>query len=96
MDAGSYSEKIIKVVSKYSQLFYIRANDHKSTEKEVIGYYNQRGATEKTFDIQNNDFGWNHLPTSCQQVGLNDLFSDLLLYPDDMFTGYDNIPVSSL
>jgi hypothetical protein len=135
MDAGSYSEKIIKVVAQYSQLFYIRANkcesltkeirqitdwqtveinfkkyqlasipftnflaeqnyrlvimrektgdpqldlfegekfnyrciltnDHLSTEKEVIEFYNQRGASEKTFDIQNNDFGWNHLPTS--------------------------------
>jgi hypothetical protein len=135
MDAGSYSEEIIKVVDKYSQLFYIRANkceslteeirqitgwqtveinfkeyqvasisftnflqernyrlvimrektgdpqldlfegekfnyrciltnDWVSTEKEVIEYYNQRGASEKTFDIQNNDFGWNHLPTS--------------------------------
>jgi hypothetical protein len=135
MDAGSYSEEIIKVVSKYSRLFYIRANkseslteeirqiidwqtveinfkeyrvtsvpftrflsdrnyrlvimrektgdpqldlfegekfnyrciltnDHESGEKEVIEYYNQRGASEKTFDIRNNDFGWNHLPTS--------------------------------
>jgi hypothetical protein len=135
MDAGSYSEEIIKVVSKFSKLFYIRANkceslteeirqitdwqtieinfkeyqvvsipftrflcdrnyrlvimrektgdpqldlfegekfnyrciltnDHESSEKEVIEYYNQRGASEKTFDIQNNDFGWNHLPTS--------------------------------
>jgi hypothetical protein len=135
MDAGSYSEKIIEVVAKYSKLFYIRANkcetltekirqikdwqnieinfneyqvvsvpftnflaernfrlvimrektndpqldlfegekfnyrciltnDHESTEKEVIEYYNQRGSSEKTFDIQNNDFGWNHLPTS--------------------------------
>jgi len=135
MDAGSYGEEIVKVVSKYSRLFYIRANkcesltetirqitswqtveinfkqyqvaslpftrflaernyrlvvmrektgdaqldlfegekfayrciltnDHQSTEEEVIEYYNQRGASEKTFDIQNNDFGWNHLPTS--------------------------------
>jgi hypothetical protein len=135
MDAGSYSEEIIKVVAKYSQFFYIRANkceslteeirqitdwktveinfkeyqvvsipftrflsdrnyrlvmmrektgdpqldlfegekfnyrciltnDHQSSEKEVIEYYNQRGASEKIFDIQNNDFGWNHLPTS--------------------------------
>jgi hypothetical protein len=42
----------------------ILTNDHQSTEKEVIEYYNQRGASEKTFDIQNNDFGWKHLPTS--------------------------------
>lgn len=135
MDAGSYSEDIIKVVDRYSNLFYIRSNkseslseeirqikdwqtveinfkkyqvasikftnflqernfrqvimrektgdaqldlfdgekfnyrtiltnDWISTETEVIEYYNQRGASEKTFDIQNNDFGWNHLPTS--------------------------------
>ena len=135
MDAGSYSEEIVKVVAKYSKLFYIRANkceslmdkirqitdwetveinyiqyevvsiaftnflpernyrlvvmrekskdtqldlfegekfnyrciltnDHQNTEKEIIEYYNQRGASEKTFDIQNNDFGWKHLPTS--------------------------------
>ena len=24
--------------------------------------YNERGASEKNFDIQNNDFGWSHLP----------------------------------
>ena len=42
----------------------VLTNDHQSTEKEVIEYYNQRGSSEKTFDIQNNDFGWNHLPTS--------------------------------
>jgi hypothetical protein len=135
MDAGSYSEKVIKVVDKYSRFFYIRANkceslteeireitdwqtveinfkkyqvtsilftrflqernyrlvimreksgdpqldlfegekfnyrciltnDWTGTEKEVIEYYNGRGSSEKTFDIQNNDFGWNHLPTS--------------------------------
>lgn len=42
----------------------ILTNDHESTEKEVIVYYNGRGASEKTFDIQNNDFGWGHLPCS--------------------------------
>jgi len=42
----------------------ILTNDWQSTEKEAVEYYNQRGASEKTFDIQNNDFGWNHLPTS--------------------------------
>ena len=135
MDAGSYSEEIIKIIAQYSHFFYIRANkcetltekiqqltdwqsveinfkkyqitsipftnflqelnlrlvimreksdnpqldifegekfnyrciltnDWTSSEKEVIEYYNQRGNSEKTFDIQNNDFGWNHLPTS--------------------------------
>ena len=137
MDAGSYSEEIIDVVSQNSQLFYIRANrcvslterirqisredwqtievnfkeyqvvslpftqffndrnyrlvimrekgkdlqqdlftgdnciyrsiltnDWESSEKEVIEYYNARGSSEKIFDIQNNDFGWAHLPCS--------------------------------
>ncbi len=42
----------------------ILTNDWQSTEKEIIEYYNQRGASEKTFDIMNNDFGWKHLPFS--------------------------------
>jgi hypothetical protein len=42
----------------------ILTNDWTSTEKEIIEYYNGRGSSEKIFDIQNNDFGWNHLPTS--------------------------------
>ena len=27
-------------------------------------FYNQRGTSERTFDMQNNDFGWEHLPFS--------------------------------
>jgi len=42
----------------------ILTNDHKSTEKEVIEYYNARGSSEKIFDEMNNDFGWKHLPFS--------------------------------
>lgn len=42
----------------------ILTNDIVSTEKEVIEYYNQRGCTEKIFDVMNNDFGWKHLPAS--------------------------------
>jgi hypothetical protein len=42
----------------------ILTNDHQATEKEIIEYYNQRGSSEKIFDIQNNDFGWKHLPSS--------------------------------
>jgi hypothetical protein len=42
----------------------ILTNDHQSTEKEVIEYYNARGASEKIFDEMNNDFGWKHLPFS--------------------------------
>jgi hypothetical protein len=42
----------------------ILTNDHESTETGVVEYYNQRGESEKLFDIQNNDFGWSRLPTS--------------------------------
>ena len=42
----------------------IPTNDHGSTEEQVIDKYNQRGACEKNFDVQNNDFGWAHLPFS--------------------------------
>jgi hypothetical protein len=42
----------------------ILTNDWGNTEKAIIEYYNQRGSSEKTFDIMNNDFGWKHLPCS--------------------------------
>jgi len=50
----------------------ILTNDHEFSEKEVIEYYNQRGASEKIFDIQNNDFGWNHLP--CSDMNYNTVY----------------------
>jgi len=42
----------------------ILTDDWDSTEKEVVEYYNNRGASEKIFDVMNNDFGWKHLPFS--------------------------------
>ena len=42
----------------------ILTNDWDSTEKEVVEYYNNRGTSEKIFDVMNNDFGWKHLPFS--------------------------------
>ena len=42
----------------------ILTDDNESSEKEIIEYFNMRGASEKLFDIQNNDFGWRRLPTS--------------------------------
>ena len=42
----------------------ILTNNRMSTEKDIITFYNERGASEKYFDIQNNDFGWSHLPFS--------------------------------
>mgnify|MGYP000488250341 CR=1 FL=1 len=42
----------------------ILTNDWENTEKEVISYYNNRGASEKIFDVMNNDFGWKRMPFS--------------------------------
>jgi len=42
----------------------ILTDDMQSTEKEAIEYYNQRGRSEKVFDVMNNDFGWNKMPFS--------------------------------
>jgi hypothetical protein len=42
----------------------ILTNDWESSERKVVEFYNQRGASERTFDMQNNDFGWKHLPFS--------------------------------
>jgi hypothetical protein len=50
----------------------ILTNDWTSSEQDVIEYYNQRGASEKTFDIQNNDFGWKHLP--CSDMNFNTVY----------------------
>ena len=50
----------------------ILTNDHESSEKEVIEYYNQRGASETNFDVMNNDFGWKHLP--CSDMNYNTVY----------------------
>ena len=42
----------------------ILTNDWKSTEMDIVVFYNARGESEKNFDVQNNDFGWAHLPFS--------------------------------
>ena len=42
----------------------ILTNDWESNEREVVEFYNQRGTSERTFDMLNNDFGWKHLPFS--------------------------------
>ena len=42
----------------------IVTNNWENTERDIIIYYNKRGASERNFDYQNNDFGWAHLPFS--------------------------------
>lgn len=43
---------------------FILTDDWDNSEKDIIEFYNQRGTSEKLFDVMNNDFGWNHLPCS--------------------------------
>jgi hypothetical protein len=47
----------------YHYMFII-TNDWDMSEQQVIEFYNARGASEKIFDIQNNDFNWNCMPYS--------------------------------
>ncbi len=42
----------------------IITNDTVLTNSEITSLYNQRGASECTFDAMNNDFGWGKLPCS--------------------------------
>ncbi len=42
----------------------IITNDNEWPDKEIIEFYNQRGAAERNFDELNNDFGWSNLPFS--------------------------------
>ena len=42
----------------------ILTNDWDVEDEEIVVYYNQRGARERTFDEMDNDFGWKHLPKS--------------------------------
>lgn len=42
----------------------ILTNDTEWDNEQVVSFYNQRGATERTFDMMNNDFGWAKLPCS--------------------------------
>ena len=55
------------VTDMFGTVYVYRAiitNDWKMSEKDVVLFYNKRGESEKNFDIQNNDFGWGHLPFS--------------------------------
>ncbi|MDZ7845997.1 MAG: transposase [Owenweeksia sp.] len=40
----------------------IITSDRDATPDEIVHFYNQRGTTEKEFDVLKNDFGWNNLP----------------------------------
>lgn len=50
----------------------ILTNDYQLSVDQVVNFYNQRGATEKEFDILKNDFGWNRMPFS--KLNQNNVF----------------------
>lgn len=43
---------------------FIITNDNEWDEESIIKFYNQRGNSERLFDIQNNDFNWKKMPFS--------------------------------
>ncbi len=47
----------------YRYLFII-TNDWNMSDKEIVEFYNKRGASKKLFDVQNNDFNWRAMPHS--------------------------------
>lgn len=42
----------------------ILTDDDQWGNGQIVSFYNQRGAAERTFDAMNNDFGWSKLPCS--------------------------------
>ena len=50
----------------------ILTNDYKSSEREIVEFYNLRGGKERILDDMNNGFGWNRLPKSF--MGENTVF----------------------
>jgi hypothetical protein len=42
----------------------ILTNERNATNREVVAFYNQRGESERVFDVMNNDFGWAKMPCS--------------------------------
>ena len=42
----------------------IPTNDHESSDREIVEFYNLRGGKERIFDDMVGGFGWNRLPKS--------------------------------
>lgn len=59
--ANNQVDAFTKDTFKYRSIL---TNDWDNTEKDIIEYYNKRGASEKIFDVMNNDFGWKRMPFS--------------------------------
>lgn len=42
----------------------ILTGDLLASPEQIVAFYNKRGASERTFDVMGNDFGWSKLPCS--------------------------------
>lgn len=40
----------------------ILTNDHESSTKDIVEFYNLSGGKERVFDDMNNGYGWKRLP----------------------------------
>lgn len=58
----------------------ILTNDHSSSVKDIVEFYNQRGGKERIFDEMNNGFGWSHLPKSFMSQNAAFLLLMALIY----------------
>ena len=58
----------------------ILTNDHTSSTREIVEFYNLRGGKERIFDEMNNGFGWSHLPKSFMNQNAAFLLLTALIY----------------
>lgn len=58
------TRQISAITGDANNYLFLITNDKEWDEKTIIEFYNQRGNSERLFDIQNNDFNWNKLPHS--------------------------------
>ena len=58
----------------------ILTNDHSSSVREIVDFYNRRGGKERIFDEMNNGFGWSHLPKSFMSQNAAFLLLTSLIY----------------
>lgn len=59
------SNKQINLFTNEAMVYsIIVTNDWKMSKDEIVLFYNQRGKTEREFDVLKNDFGWKKLPFS--------------------------------
>lgn len=58
----------------------ILTNDHVSSTREIVEFYNLRGGKERIFDEMNNGFGWSHLPKSFMSQNATFLVMTALIY----------------